>query len=750
MKTNIRLYRDNDFSDLLALLTGNLPYEELSEELVREKLYSDPDWSTGSALVAEEGEVIAGFMMGVVREIRGIKYGFIKLMAVDKGCRRKGIASSMYKMIEQDFIRRGAACVRICDVPLNYLVPGIDPRYTEAVCFALKHGFDRNGEAVNMRVDLNCSDWNTTNEVKELSHKGVDIRRCTAQDLPQLIEFISAEWALWEHELRMAAKNNPPSLFLALQDKKIVAFAAYDGNNKGTGWFGPMGTDPAQRGSGLGRILLFKCLEEMHRQGKQTATIPWVAPIGFYAHHAHARISRTFWRFEKKLLKPEPDIHVGIVSRKSLSVRLKGSYQLQEIVFRNDDLLSVSAAEGRLVIASGDQKVVTDSGAMLKSQAFDADHFEIEDVVIGVGFHWEKEECQIFRGSLQLISRKDIVTAINILPLEHYLQSVISSEMSAHASLNLLRAHAIISRSWLMAQIEKQDQGAAGRKADNTPTGDTDRLIKWFGRDDHDDFHVCADDHCQRYQGITRLKSEKVVQAVHDTRGEVLMFEGALCDTRYSKSCGGVTETFENCWEPVHHPYLESIADVEGMAGRQPPDLTIEKNASGFILGSPKAFCNTTDKTILSQVLNDFDRSTENFFRWTVRYEQEELSTIILERSGYDFGNIVSLVPLQRGRSGRLTELLIKGTKRTMVIGKELLIRKWLSRSHLYSAAFVIREERDAESSLPRAFVLKGAGWGHGVGLCQIGAAVMGEKGYAHSDILAHYYPGSEIKKIFA
>jgi mycothiol synthase len=325
MKTAIRTYSDNDFSDVLALLVRNLLYDDISEQLLREKLYFDPDWNSGSALVAEEEGVIAGFMMGVVREIRGTTYGYIKLMAVDTAQRRKGIATAMYNRHEQNFIRRGAAYVRIYDVPLNYLVPGVDPRYTEAVCFAQKHGFARTGEAVNMDVDLHYSDWNTANEVKELRHKGIDIRRLKTKDLPQLIQFISAEWALWEHELRVAAKNDPPSLFLALQDKKIVAFAAYDGNNTGTGWFGPMGTDPAQRGSGLGRILLFNCLEEMRKQGLQRATIPWVAPIGFYAHHAHARISRTFWRFEKKLLKPEPDIHVGILSRKSISVRPKGA-----------------------------------------------------------------------------------------------------------------------------------------------------------------------------------------------------------------------------------------------------------------------------------------------------------------------------------------------------------------------------------------------------------------------------------------
>lgn len=292
-------YRESDFSGVVNLLKRNMPLEQLPEHLIREKLYTDPGWNPELALVARVDGAIVGFMMGVTRNIRGTLFGYIKLMAVEEQHRRKGIATAMYRSLEQYFRGEGVGAVRIYDVPLNYLVPGIDPRYTEAVCFAMKQGFERTGEAVNMTVDLGFSDWNTAAEVEKLKEKQVEIRRLKAADLHLLIQFIEAEWALWEFELTLAAQHTPPTVFLALSRNKIVAFAAYDGNNVGTGWFGPMGTDPGSRGLGLGRILLFKCLEEMKSRGVAAATIPWVAPIGFYSHHAGARISRTFWRYEK-------------------------------------------------------------------------------------------------------------------------------------------------------------------------------------------------------------------------------------------------------------------------------------------------------------------------------------------------------------------------------------------------------------------------------------------------------------------
>ncbi len=296
----IRSYRESDFSGVVELLKRNMFLEHLPEHLIREKLYTDPGWNPESALVALLDGGLAGFMMGVTRNIGGTLFGYIKLMAVEEQHRRRGIATAMYRSLEQYFSEEDVGAVRIYDVPLNYLVPGIDPRYTEAVCFAVKQGFVRNGEAVNMTVDLRFSDWKTEAEVKALKEKQVEIRRLKETDLPQLIQFIAAEWALWEFELTLAAQHTPSTVFIALSRKKIIAFAAYDGNNIGTGWFGPMGTDPGSRGLGLGRILLYKCLEEMKNRGVATATIPWVAPVGFYAHHANARISRIFWRFEKK------------------------------------------------------------------------------------------------------------------------------------------------------------------------------------------------------------------------------------------------------------------------------------------------------------------------------------------------------------------------------------------------------------------------------------------------------------------
>ena len=360
--------------------------------------------------------------------------------------------------------------------------------------------------------------------------------------------------------------------------------------------------------------------------------------------------------------------------------------------------------------------------------------FELKDVVIGVNFHWERKEDQRFKGDLGFLL-EDGLWAVNMVPVEDYLASVISSEMSAKASLELLKAHAVISRSWLLAQIEKQD------KPRPVFTETEQERIRWYDREDHVKFHVCADDHCQRYQGITRQTTPIVVEAIEATRGLVLTDrDGALCDARFSKSCGGVFEEFENCWEPTHFHYLEALRDTENE--HDFPDLKIEANAREWILGRPDAFCNTDDADILAQVLNDYDQETRDFYRWTVKYSQDELSELVKNRSGIDFGKIEALEPVERGTSGRLVRLRIRGSKRTMVLGKELEIRRTLSTSHLYSSAFVA--ERDGDS-----FILKGAGWGHGVGLCQIGAAVMGARGYKFNSILFHYYPNSSLTKIY-
>ena len=378
--------------------------------------------------------------------------------------------------------------------------------------------------------------------------------------------------------------------------------------------------------------------------------------------------------------------------------------------------------------------------------------FELQDVTIGINFHWERKEVQRFKGKLKIIVEGDKLTAINIVSVEEYLTSVISSEMSATASLELLKAHAVISRSWLLNKLrvgneERRTTVQPESEAHSSLSTLSSQLIKWYDHEAHQNFDVCADDHCQRYQGVTRASTAQAIEAVSATRGEVLMYEGKICDARFSKCCGGAFEEFQNCWENVKHPYL--IGQRDSKTECRLPDLTIESEAEKWIRTSPVAFCNTRDKRILCQVLNNYDQETADFYRWTVSYSRQELSELVYRRSGIDFGEIVDLIPVERGTSGRLVRLKIVGTLRTLIIGKELEIRRTLSESHLYSSAFVVDKEYkdEKEKKLPSRFIFTGAGWGHGVGLCQIGAAVMGEQGYKYREILSHYYPGSTIEK---
>lgn len=370
--------------------------------------------------------------------------------------------------------------------------------------------------------------------------------------------------------------------------------------------------------------------------------------------------------------------------------------------------------------------------------------FELRGVTIGINFHWERKENQSFRGSVMFIVENSKVTAINILGVEEYLTSVISSEMSATASLELLKAHAVISRSWLLAQIDKNEEITASGSEYSTMKESEDELIRWYDREDHTRFDICADDHCQRYQGITRASTAIVRAAIEQTRGELLMYNRRICDARYSKSCGGVFEEFHNCWEEKDMPYLVKQRDSKTETAI--PDLTIEENAREWILSSPESFCNTTDKKVLSQVLNNYDQETVHFYRWEVKYSASQLSDLIRRRSGTDYGDILDLIPVERGTSGRLVKLKIVGSKKSRTIGKELEIRRTLSESHLYSSAFVV-EKSGGSPDKPEEFILKGAGWGHGVGLCQIGAAVMGEKGFKYNEILTHYFPGASVEK---
>ncbi len=442
-----------------------------------------------------------------------------------------------------------------------------------------------------------------------------------------------------------------------------------------------------------------------------------------------------------------PNVEVGIMTVPSLSFRLAGKFN---IAGRDDtyfDECSASVEDNMILIRSRQVKRACCRELIFMPCNLAADHFEVYDVVIGKDFHWEQKENQKFRGALKLALEGDMISVINILPVEDYLKSVISSEMKADASLELLKAHTIIARSWLLSRMEN------GKKKDKlqsstTEVPDGEEYIHWWDTEDHENFDVCADDHCQRYQGISRMTNSGVIKAVNETLGMVLKFGEDICDARYSKSCGGKTEIFSSAWGEKDFDYLQSFQDTENKSGSY-PDLTDEKQSEKFILDSPECFCNTRDNKILSQVLNDYDLETRDFFRWEVRYSNEELSELIKKQSGHDFGAIRSLVPVKRGSSGRLVLLKIIGTKKSMTIGKELVIRKWLSSSHLYSSAFIIRTENTDENGLPGTFHLIGAGWGHGVGLCQIGAAVMGENGYNYIDILQHYYPGAEIEKVY-
>jgi len=435
----------------------------------------------------------------------------------------------------------------------------------------------------------------------------------------------------------------------------------------------------------------------------------------------------------------EPIIHVGILSATEIEFILNGTFTAS----------NGKTYSGKQKAEYRDGKVLFDgeSVAEIIFESTDADSsFDLIDVVIGINFHWERKENQRFKGALKIIVEDEKITAINRIGVEDYLTSVISSEMSATASEELLKAHAVISRSWLLSPLQEP------RTKNQDETTDyqlpTTNYIKWYERDAHTHFDVCADDHCQRYQGITRASTAAVEKAIDATRGEMLMYDGKICDARFSKSCGGASETFENCWAPEHYPYLTKVIDNPTEPEGFELDLTVEANAEKWIRQSPEAFCNTTDKKVLEQVLNNYDQETTDFYRWKVENTQAEISELVKRRSGFDFGEIIDLIPVKRGESGRLIELKIVGTRQTVIVGKELEIRKWLSNSHLYSSAFVV-DKSEIVDGIPQHFTLTGAGWGHGVGLCQIGAAVMGEKGYKYNQILLHYFRGAELKKMY-
>ena len=436
----------------------------------------------------------------------------------------------------------------------------------------------------------------------------------------------------------------------------------------------------------------------------------------------------------------EPEINVGIVSAKEIHFTLNGHFFAKGETVSDNQVVSFS--EGGILWNESLYRELT------FTPQDDQNSFSLYDVTIGLNYHWERQETQVFSGTLKLVVDEEKIVAINILPVEEYLTSVISSEMNANSSMELLKAHAVVSRSWLFAQIEKRKALSGKDEGFFSFTKTKEEYIRWYDREDHTIFDVCADDHCQRYQGITKATNATVAEAVKATRGRLLMYDKKICDARYSKCCGGATEEFENCWENTHYPYLSSIRDTDKEENLPLPDLTKEEEAERWIRKAPKSFCDTHDKKILSQILNNYDQETTNFYRWKVRYTQTELAELIRTNTKSDYGDIIDLIPVQRGPSGRICKLKIVGTLKTFTIGKEMEIRRVLSDSHLFSSAFVV-DKGEVKEGIPQNFILSGAGWGHGVGLCQIGAAVMGEKGYSYEEILLHYYKGAEIRKFY-
>ncbi len=444
----------------------------------------------------------------------------------------------------------------------------------------------------------------------------------------------------------------------------------------------------------------------------------------------------------------EPKVSVAILTSKEINFDLYGDFSFSNSTKRLSGKFKAFLENDKLIVKDENEKHSFENEIIITPEDENIDSFLIRDVVIGIQFHWEKKENQRFQGSLKLLKDGDNIIAINVTPIEHYLTSVISSEMSAYSSPELLKAHAIISRSWLIAQIEKSKELKAANDKYQTTYETKDELIKWYDREDHTLFDVCADDHCQRYQGITKAFTEHVKEGVQQTSGLVLAYNEKICDARFSKCCGGISESFQNVWEPIEHHYLSNVVDYKFDPDNFELDLTKEDAADKWIRSNPPAFCNSKDESVLSQVLLDYDQSTKDFFRWKIEISQEEISSLIKDKSGIDFGNIKELIPSQRGFSGRLIKLKIVGTKKTLIIGKELEIRRILSKSHLYSSAFVI-DKVNIVNDIPQKFVLTGAGWGHGVGLCQIGAAVMGEMGYRFDEILLHYFRDAKIKRLY-
>ncbi len=443
------------------------------------------------------------------------------------------------------------------------------------------------------------------------------------------------------------------------------------------------------------------------------------------------------------LNKKEPLISVGIMSGEKITFLLDGLFNVEGFQQKFTGLFTAEIENEKIFCFGENEKIENPNELIFRPCNPDAS-FILKEVTIGIQFHWERKEDEKFKGLLKLKIDNHNLIAINILPVEDYLVSVNSSEMSARSSIELLKAHTIVTRSWLLAQMEKsgEDKNIYPRESSQN------EIIKWYDKEDHQYFDVCADDHCQRYQGITKITTEAVRKAVNETFGIIIESNKRICDARFSKSCGGISESFENVWEPVKHDYLTSIIDYSSKPDNFNLDFSVEVNSEKWIKSNPPAFCNSQDKKVLSQILLDYDQETTDFYRWKIIYSQNEISALIKKKSGIDFGDILDIVPVERGDSARLIKLKIIGSKKTLIIGKELEIRRLLSESHLYSSAIII-EKQEIKDNIPQKFLIFGAGWGHGVGLCQIGAAVMAESGYKYEEIILHYFKGTELKKIY-
>ena len=435
----------------------------------------------------------------------------------------------------------------------------------------------------------------------------------------------------------------------------------------------------------------------------------------------------------------EPEIKVALLQNDhEAHIALNGKFFLQD-GSEHEGHYVVCADNRQMVFKDSSNREIVRQKEILLQPARDS-FFTVSNVKIGIDFHWQRTQEQSFRGGLFLSAVSDSsLHLINKIPLEDYLESVISSEMSAEAPLEFLKAQAITARSWLVSMLAKKNA-----KLPSTQVKTENEIIVWQDVNDHEGFDVCADDHCQRYQGITRIISENVHEAIKSTRGKFLTYDGEICDARYYKSCGGQTEVFSSAWEDVQRGYLQSISDD---AEKHPP-VRREAEAEKWLSGRPPAYCNTTDQELLKKILPSFDQETPDFYRWYVEYTRKELEEIIREKSGIDFGELIDLIALERGPSGRIYKLKIAGSKKTMIVGKELAIRRWLSPSHLLSSAFFIKKTNAVDGSVEN-FILVGGGWGHGVGLCQIGAAVMAGKGFKAEEILAHYFTGTQIQKLY-